>query len=255
MLTGTQTSPYTFKTGSTVDFKSRSIDASVSKYFPVDREQSDSDIPTYIALTEANAPDTMFHFESFAPLHQLPYNLFAVRVTVLTDATLLGFRVPHDLCDGGSLYEIIKAYRAIIAGTETPQFVPPPDIGRPMSKMLRDDPGVPLPLGVSIENVQLLNPNEAYLAGFGPFLRFVVYLFWVMFARKLGLMTRSEERLIHLSGNLVERWRSECQEELDQSALLHDQGRAQTVMLTKLDVISAWFLKVSPATSPYWYTC
>ena len=165
------------------------------------------------------------------------------QVSVLEDATLLGFRVPHHFCDGESVYDIVKAYCDTITGEKVASLVMPRDIDCPLSSVLEEDTGVTLPTGMGIEGVPYLYPNENLCLGFGPWIRYVGYAISRMVGSKLGIFPKSREQFIHLPGKLVAHWRGECQKELEQ-LMASDDGR-DVPNLSKLDAITAWFLQVS----------
>jgi hypothetical protein len=184
------------------------------------------------------------------PLNLLPKNLLTIRVTVLKDATLLGFRVPHHLCDGESVFHVIKTYRDIVAGQQIRTFVMPPDIDHPLSQVLQQDTEFPLPNGLGTEDVPYLHPSEKLLVGLRPWVHYVGYAVSRMVGAKLGISPKFEEKFIHLPGPLVEGWRSECQKELEQAA---ESKGIDVPTISKLDVITAWFLQVRnyPSLKPH----
>lgn len=117
-----------------MDFKSRTINKLLQNYFPVDFHVKESETPIYRVQPQENLADECFHFDSLRPLNLLPKNLLAVRVTSLNDATILGFRVPHHLCDGESVYQVIKAYRDTVAGEQIKTLITPPDTALQLPK-------------------------------------------------------------------------------------------------------------------------
>jgi hypothetical protein len=156
-------------------------------------------------------------------------------VTVLKDATLLGFRVRHHLCDGGSRNQVITAYRDIIAGKQIKTSILLPDT--PLSKTL-EEVKAPLPSGIKIEDTPYLYPNEKYMLGVLSWVRFFRHAISRTVGAKLGISSMgSKARFIHLPGPTVERWKMECQRELGKAT-------ASVPALSKLDVILAWFLQV-----------
>jgi hypothetical protein len=189
---------------STVHFKN---------YFPVDFHVKESEILTYRAQPPGNLTDECFLFDSLRPLNLLLKNLLTIRVTCLNDATLLGFRVPHHLCDGESVYHVIKTYRDIVAGEQIKTLITPPDTALPLSKVIKKDAEFPLPGGLG--DNPFLQPNYKLLTGIRPWAHHVGYAVGRMIGAKLGICQKSEEKLIHLPGPLVEHWRSECRKELE----------------------------------------
>ena len=220
----------------------------MDKYLPVNIHVDDSDVPIYKNQLQGTAAEKVFHFNALRPLNLLPKSLLTIRVTLLQDATLLGFRMPHHFCDGESTYHVVKAYRDLIAGEKIPTLIPPPDVDHPLSEILKNDTNITLPAGVGLEDVSYLDPNENLLLGFPAWIRYVGYAVGKMVGAKLGRSAKSEEKFIHLPGKLVERWRKECQTELEQTM---DSKRVDVPILSNLDVITAWFLQVSSHSFPF----
>ncbi|KAE9368994.1 hypothetical protein N431DRAFT_547800 [Stipitochalara longipes BDJ] len=233
-----RTNPFSVEAGRTVDFKSRTVNKLLHDYFPVDFNINESGVPIYKTQPQGNLADVCFHFDSLRPLNILPKNLLTIRVTSLNDATLLGFRVPHHMCDGESVYHVIKAYCDIIAGEKIKSLINPPDVDLPLSKVLEKDSKFPLPARLGNEDTQYLQPSEKLLTGFLPWAHYVGYAVANMTGAKLGLQQKSDEKLIFLPRTLVETWRSECQKDL------------KVPVLSKLDVITAWFLQTSLSQVP-----
>jgi hypothetical protein len=120
-------------------------------------------------------------------------------VIVLKDATLLGFRVPHHLCDSKSGYHAIKAYRDIVAGQEIKTFDMLPNFDRPLSKVLQQDTKCLLPDGIGIEDVPYLHSSEKLLLGLRSWVRYVRYVVSRIVGAKLDISTKFEEKFIYLS--------------------------------------------------------
>jgi hypothetical protein len=171
-----------------------------------------------------------------------PENIFALRVTVLTDATLLGFRVPHHLCDGQSTFTVVKAYCDLVSNRPIPKLVPSPDITTPLSTQVEGKDS--LPAGISMENARFLNPAENLAVGNLYLAQNLGYLMGQGFGRLVGVVPQTEERYIHLSRQLVQRWRDDCQKELERMAKDGELPEGAGIELTKNDVITAWYLKV-----------
>jgi hypothetical protein len=182
-----QTNPYSFKPGATVDFKSRTVNMQVPEFLPVSFHINNSDVPSYRSQLQGSAAETIFHFDALRPLNLLPKNLCTILVTILKDATLLGFRAPHDLCDGESMYHIVKGYRDLLGGENIPTLVMPPDVDRPLSEILKQDTKITLPAGIGTEGISYLNPNENLLLGFPAWIRYVGHAVSKMIGAKLGI--------------------------------------------------------------------
>ena len=119
-----QTSPYSFTTrDGIVDFQARRFSSSLSDKFPLDFEITDLDKPSYKSFKNGSDGDDIFHFNSRKTLNMSPENVFALRVTNPTDATLLGFRLPHHLCDGQSIFNVVKAYCDLVCNNPIPKLV------------------------------------------------------------------------------------------------------------------------------------
>lgn len=86
-----------------------------------------------------------------------------------------------------------------------------------------------------------MHPDEKLLTGIRPWAHYVGYAVAKMLAAKLGLAQKTEEKLVHLPGALVEQWRKECQKELESA----DSATNEVPRLSRLDVITAWFLQVN----------
>lgn len=191
--------------------------------------------------------DTLFHFDSMRAFNRLNDTLFALRVTVLKDATLLGFRVAHHFCDGEGLYDIIKAYCDIIWDRPIPDLILPPDTKVPLSSLVQGKDSLPENVD---EDIRLPHPSKNFAFGFRSLLLVIGYIFLRLFAGWLGILPSSEWKYIHLPKGIVEGWRDECQKELDEDASKGRLREGAGVELTKNDVITAWFLKVilNPST-------
>lgn len=203
----------------------------------MDSQVSNAEV-VYQTQPQGNLADEYFHFDSLKPLNLLPNNLFTLRVTCLNDATLLGFRIPHHFCDGESVYHVIQGYCDIVAGQKCKTLINPPDVEFPLSKFLEKNTKFPLPAGLGIDDVPFLHPNEKLLTGIRPWVHYVGYAVAKMIGAKLGLAQKSEEKLVHLPGPMVDQWRKDCEKESD------DAG-TEAPRLSNLDIITAWFLKVS----------
>ncbi|KAN0092492.1 hypothetical protein V8E51_018339 [Hyaloscypha variabilis] len=249
MLGGTlirTTKPFSLVSGDIVDFESRTINKTLQNYFPVDFHVEKSNIPTYKAQPQGNGADKCFHFDSLRPLNLLPKNLLTVRVTCLNDATLLGFRVPHHFCDGESVYHVIKAFRDIVAGQKIKTLINCPDVDQPLSLLLGKETKFPIH-EFELDDAPYLHPREKLLAGIGPWVHYVGYAISRMIGAKIGITQKSEEKLIHLPGALVEHWRTECQKELEQTI---DQTTMRIPTLSKLDIITACYRFALPSSAP-----
>lgn len=64
---------------------------------------------------------------------------FAIRVTLLQDATLLNFTMPHSVVDARSLFEVVCAFCAMLKNDPIHKIQLPPDVrGIQMSSLVGD---------------------------------------------------------------------------------------------------------------------
>ncbi|KAF8988280.1 hypothetical protein BDQ17DRAFT_1334624 [Cyathus striatus] len=201
----TSTKPFSFTSGTIVDFKSRSLQRKLADVGLTPFTETSSSHPSFHAINTKS--DRLFHYDTLSNLPPPP-TLFALRVTTLEDATLLGFRFPHHLFDGQACYDVVHAYVSILSGRSIPQLIPPPDI----------DPSSPKALEGRIS--------------YRPALRAV-----------LGLEEKDEEKMVHLPAEFVESLRNGCQDELEEDTLEGEMIEGKGLELSKNDVITAWLMK------------
>ncbi|KAF8990938.1 hypothetical protein BDQ17DRAFT_1313625 [Cyathus striatus] len=228
----TSTRPYSFTSGDIVNFKSRFLSQKLSDVPLVAFTETSATVPTLHHIP--NGSDHLFHFDAmdkFPP----PDTLFALRVTVLLDATLLGFRFSHHLCDGQACFDTINAFCDIVNGRPIPKLIPPPDIHSFLSEQVEGEDH--LPPGVHPDPVR---PEDSVTVGLQGVVMYLAILILRMVMVRLGLREGDEERLIHLPGSFVAWLREECQYEID--AASEDGKGLQT---SRNDVITAWLLKSS----------
>jgi hypothetical protein len=163
-------------------------------------------------------------------------------VTVLSDATLLGFQMSHFFVDGQGIYDTVKAYCDLVCGRKIPELILPPDVDTPLSHLVVGEDSAS---AHKLENVRFLHPIETHINSLATLAKVVGMALFKRIGRKIGLTERIEDRYIHLSGKIVEEWRKDCQNELNELA-----GRGlleidENLRLTKNDVIAAWIMKVS----------
>ncbi|TFK35478.1 hypothetical protein BDQ12DRAFT_668565 [Crucibulum laeve] len=238
----TTTQPYSFTTGNTVDFGSRQLSCSVYDLHLPNLRDTSSDKPTYITLNPD--VDDLFHYDTI-PFFNIVEQLFTLRVTVLNDATLLAFRVPHHFADGRSTFDIIEAYCNLISGKPIARITLPPHV--PLSTMVhgRDElpPSVPA-------NAPFIHPAENFTTGALSYVSFVGKVIYKVLAPKLGIDEPNEEKYIHLPASFVLDLQSTSQIQLDQAAKLGELKEGVGLTLTKNDVITAWLLRRSYAHVP-----
>jgi len=173
----------------------------------------------------------------------LPKNLLAFRVTILKDASLLGFRIPHILADAESVHRILEAYASLISKptSKISKLVDPPDVIHPLSELVKSDTGVKVPKGMGVEGIPNLLIGESFAIGLVAWCWFFFCFALKTFKLNLFKLTRAQERFIYLPRTLVEKWKREGQKELDQQGR---KGEIGVVKLSNLDMITAWILKV-----------
>ncbi|KAI5844027.1 hypothetical protein DFP73DRAFT_75213 [Morchella snyderi] len=255
----TSTKPYSFTTGTTIDFQSRILPTTLAATLPFDFHTpltASAPSPTLHAHAGGDPKDAVFHFDSMRPMNKLPATLFALRVTLLQDATLLGFRVPHHLVDGKGMFEIVSAYATTLSrGTESlPQLVLPLDVhvlrgngseGVKLSELVegKDD----LPETVK-EGARFVDPRENFTTGLWSLVKFIVRLLVNQVLRPMvGLGEKGEDRYVHVSGACIEDWVKRCQVELDKAAERGELEEGAGLRLTRNDVLSAYWLKAGHA--------
>jgi hypothetical protein len=232
-----QTRPYSFKTGNKIDFKARHVNKSIRQVFPVDYNIEDTDKPTY----QPNPGDAEFHFDSLTAVG-LPKRLVTIRVTVLKDATLLGFRFPHHFVDGNSQYELIQVYCDLVANKKIPTITVPPDVETPLSNLVLGTDN--LPAVVRSGRGAFVDPSENVSVGFWPLMKFIAAALSRTLLSKIGLNAKDELRFIHIPATIVKQWQEECQRELDHLASEGKLKEGAGLRLSKNDILTAWFLKV-----------
>ena len=141
------------------------------------------------------------------------------------------------------MFNIVKAYSDLVCNRSIPKFVLPPDIVTPLSTLVEGEDT--LPIGVSMENVRFVDPAENFALGNLHLAWHIGYLAVQAIGQLIGLVERTEERYIHLPGQLVQRWRDDCQKELEGLAKSEELLDGAGIELTKNDVITAWYLKVT----------
>ncbi|RDW58422.1 hypothetical protein BP5796_12352 [Coleophoma crateriformis] len=238
----TKTSPYTLAKGSHCDFKARTVDVDVSNYIPFDFSVNTADLSSNMpwVSTEPSGVDSIIHFDTISTSELPPKANFTLRVTVLNDSTLLGFRMPHYLADAQSMFDVVKAYCDLIAGRQLPMLVTPPDVEMPLSQLTNIDPQAPSSI-LSIEcleKVKICAADEVHSLGLWNAIRTAFGVLFAHLAQGLLQSTDFSERYIYLPKDLVCRLQVECQEELERTGLAD-------VKLSKTDVIAAWYLKTA----------
>lgn len=226
-------------TGSSLDFKVRKESSTASKFLAIDLEfaESESRVPMFAKLSPNAAQ--LIHFDSLLPLKIPPNQIFTLRVTLLEDATLLGFRMPHFLTDAQAGFDVIKAYCDLLAGNTIPTLAPPPDYKLPLSQLVRQDLQTSSSTSHTLEGVRIFRPDESFTIGIWHILRLALILIWRSLTEGLFASNTYETGYALLPKNLVARWQADCQEELENSKI-------HGISLSKQDIVTAWLLKVIP---------
>ncbi|KAF8990943.1 hypothetical protein BDQ17DRAFT_1313633 [Cyathus striatus] len=238
------TSPYSFTSGSTVDFKSRDLPKKLEDLPLIHFTETSPTQPTFHRLRAQD--EQVFHYDTMDKLPP-PETLFSLRVTVLTDATLLGFRFAHHLFDGQACYDVVNAYCDLVNSRPIPELIPPPDITSLLSDQVNgaDD----LPPSVH-PNHPHLHPRANFVLGLAGIVKYLGVALIKTVVAKLGLGERDDERMVHIPVDFVTTLRKECQDELDEAAKRGELEEGAGLQLTKNDVITAWFLKGAYAAFP-----
>jgi hypothetical protein len=257
-----------------LDFSARTVDQGLASYLPIniDVSGSNQDEPSFHQF-DHNA-DKLFHFDSLKFTALPPPNVLAIRITVLHDATLLGFRMAHHLCDAESTFNIIKAFADLVSGRETPDLVlPSSDAHHHSQETITVGPtafqpaeGTASPTAdFSTGDALILTPPNSYRIDILAFIWWAICCIIHRFCEILCTPNRCHEKYIYVSENTVSRWKRDCQEELDgkynatSAAIIDTENGSQTgldvrnigpIRLSSLDVLVAWNLKVQSPIHP-----
>lgn len=228
------TSPWSFVTGKKVDIRSRKLEKSLREVLsPPCREAILNHNDTIRQYKNMDTDDILFHFDNYQPYNPGTDGLFSIRATELSNATLLGFRSSHYLVNAAALYEIIDAYCKILAGQAISDLIWPPDTrpGQPLSELVRvaDDKEQKLHLSTN----HFVSCEHFYRVGFWASLPLVFTMSLTTLLPWLFQHYTIEERFIYLPSSMIEKWRADAHFDLGPSP-----------RISKLDVVTAWFLKV-----------
>ncbi|TFK37358.1 hypothetical protein BDQ12DRAFT_564762, partial [Crucibulum laeve] len=177
--------------------------------------------------------------------------LFALRVTVTNDATLLGFRISHHFADGKGAFDVVQAYCDTVAGKTIPTITLPPDV--PMSSLVYGEDTLPKSVA---EQAPYVHPRDNFSLGLIGYLKFLGSALYKVIAPKLGLEEPGLEQFVHLPAAYVLQVQIKCQAELAEATKNGDLSEGASLQLTKNDVITAWLLwrayaNVPPDSGPF----
>lgn len=240
--------PYKITPGSSLNFKAKTTLSNLSDYFPLDFNVSESeeDCPSYRNCTASI--DALFHF-GYGTLLSLPESdVLGIRITVLNDATLIGFRTSHYMCDAEGIYNIAQAYTDLISGKQIPDLVAP--VISPLLSDITPDTTTTQSTGISTGHALILRPNYSHNTGILVFIQFAILIILQMIWDKLGLPNSSEQKYIYLSDKLIAQWKDQCQHDLDvaSKAVQKVENHDSIVKISKLDVLVAWHIQVKIPT-------
>ncbi|KAJ5493960.1 hypothetical protein N7463_010047 [Penicillium fimorum] len=233
------TKPWSFTCGSTVDYASRTIDQSLTTYFPIHHEHNSNE-PSIMKISELSEVDERFIFD----VPPSSTKSFRIRVTLLQDATLLCFGIAHHICDGNDCWEVVKAFCDLFSNKPIPLFALPPDVGDVrMSDLMK------VKNGCTEMEAKLHYQMHAqnYDSGIFKLAMIVLHVLLAVLAVKFGFCEDLKTKFIYIPGTWVDELRIKSQEEL--------KDCSPEIRLTRNDIIAAWYLKCvySPqpaATSP-----
>ncbi|KAK6358805.1 hypothetical protein TWF730_008124 [Orbilia blumenaviensis] len=238
----TNKTPYHMTTGSRVDFKYRTVEPKLKDVSPLDFKltpaEFSGDKPLIRPYRTGDGILGMadLFFDTLSASNLAVGSLFAIRVTLLQDATILAFKFSHFFVDGEGCYDIIHHYNELLLGGELPKGVPPPGIEKKLSEMITgEDTGqVAAPEHGGWEYIR--NWCQVGLAGF---VRVIAQGIYQEYAVKLGLTEPGVEKHIYLPPKFIQGLQNSCQKEIDQLA----KETGENFKLSKLDVVNAWWVK------------
>ncbi|KAF3941541.1 hypothetical protein ABW19_dt0203933 [Dactylella cylindrospora] len=237
----TSTTPYQMSTGKTVDFKHRTINSKLKDVVPMDHELSTEEVEGTEPLVRPyrtgegilSVPELAF--DTVSTLNLKVGTLFALRATILEDATILAFKFSHFFLDGEGYYQVIRQYNNLLRGKQMPKGVPPPCIETPMSRLIS---GVDTIATSDLDSGGREFTKNCWQIGLGTFVRAIGRYMWDEIAPMFGLGTRGVEKHVYLPQKMISELQIACQNEVDQLSSGEDR-----VLISKNDVVSAWCLK------------
>ncbi|KAL4868858.1 hypothetical protein BDV12DRAFT_196838 [Aspergillus spectabilis] len=213
-----------FQCGSTADFKSRTLNEDLSSFLPFSRPVGSA--TPKILLDDPASTDSKFFFQVSSNLKSIS----KLRVTILKNATLLGFSFSHALSDGKSSYDIIRYFCDLLSSKPLPTFILPPDAtGERISDLLRDK--APAPASAQ-------PGTETFVSSHLTALKLHAKYMLLRVGEILGLSSKLTYKTVYIPGPWVDEIRKRAQKELESS----DEHSA--VHLTRNDIIAALYLKM-----------
>ncbi|EPS41624.1 hypothetical protein H072_4498 [Dactylellina haptotyla CBS 200.50] len=238
----TKQSPYSMTTGDNVDFEHREIDSKLIDVAPVDFELSkherEGDKPVIRPYRTGKqyltVPD--LYFGAVSTLNITVGTLFAIRVTLLQDATIIAFKFSHFFIDGQGCYDVIEQYNNLLWGKQVPRAVPPPGIHKKLSEMISGHDT--MPVEPPEKGGWEYNRNFLQVGSFG-LVSTIAQTILSDYSAKIGLTEPVIEKHIYLPPRFIEMLQESCQMEINDLRI----GGEEKIKLSKMDVINAWWLK------------
>ncbi|KAK6348733.1 hypothetical protein TWF718_006520 [Orbilia javanica] len=230
-------------TGSRVDFRHREIASKLHTVSPLDFEltaterEGNKPVVRPYRTGDGFLDITELSFDSTSRSNLIVGSLFAIRVTLFEDATVIAFKFSHFFVDGEGCYDIVCQYNNLLWGRKLPKAVPPPGINNSLSKMITGEDTVPV------------DPPEAggweYIRnwcqfGLADLFKTVAQGIYQNYAAKFGVVELGVERHIYLPSKFIQELQDSCQKEIDQLRKGNGEG---IIKLSKIDVMSAWWIK------------
>ncbi|KAK6540602.1 hypothetical protein TWF694_007997 [Orbilia ellipsospora] len=237
----TKQTPYSMTTGSKVDFKHRTIDAKLKDVTPVDfelsKEEREGTNPLTRPYRSGNGVLTVddLCFDAVAALNATVGSLFAIRVTLLQDATILAFKFAHFFVDGQGCYDIIEQYNNLLWGKSMPKAVPPPGIHTKLSSLIAGEDTLPLASPAKGGWEYMRNWLGVGTAGW---IQLIFQAIVNDYSPMVGWGEPGIEKHVYLPPMFIEQLQKSCQTEIDTA-----RPSGEDTKLSKMDVVNAWWLK------------
>ncbi|KAF3928127.1 hypothetical protein AA313_de0204189 [Arthrobotrys entomopaga] len=237
----TKQTPYSMTTGSTVDFKHRTLDSKLKDVTPVafdiSKEEREGIKPLMRTYRSGSGVLTVHDlcFDAVTTLNATVGGLFAIRVTLLQDATILTFKFAHFLVDGQGCYDIIEQYNNLLHGRAMPKAVPPPGIDKKLSSLITGKDTLPVASPAKGGWEYMRNWMGVGTMGW---IQLIFQSIFNDYSPMLGWGAHGVEKHVYLPPKFIEDLQESCQAEIDGIEVSREDLR-----LSKMDVLSAWWLK------------